>query len=44
MKKKPTSAYTDVLIYYTINSLASYMFRQSVVTTFREVFFEECFS
>jgi len=41
---KLTSSYTDVQIYYTINSVASYISRRSVVAIFREVFFEECFS
>jgi len=43
-EKKPTGSYTDMQIYYTVISAASNMFRQRIVTIFREVSFEGYFT
>jgi len=37
---RPTSACTDIYIYYLINSVVCYMFLPCIVTIFREMFFE----
>jgi hypothetical protein len=39
-KIRPTSVYTDMYIYCSINDVSCYMFRPPFVVIFREVFFE----